>query len=83
METVPIEIVPIVVGLTQVVKDLGVPGRFLKLVAILIAVSLWYAELRYAVIFTGFASYLVWGVTATGLVSKTNEVAKSIAKKKE
>ena len=72
--------IPIVVGLTQLVKDLGVPRKWVPVLslAIGVAAALALSGLSVASVVQG----IVYGLSASGLYSSSKAVVQEISKEK-
>lgn len=76
-----IAVIPAIVGLVQVTKDLGVPGRFAPALAVLFGLAAGFAQF--------YAAHLPWipaavtgialGLSAVGLYSGARTVAQSVS----
>ena len=72
------EIVPIVIGLTQLVKQQGVVHKkTLPLVAMAIALAIGGAQMYYPELYGSVLGWIVWGLTASGLYGASKDVLKA------
>ena len=81
-------VVPIIVSLTQLAKELGMPKKFCALAAVVIGVIIGVFFLEPQCIKTGVFKGIVYGLSASGLYSGTKNTieqvnGKNVKKKKK
>ena len=81
-------VVPIIVSLTQLAKELGLPKKFYALAAVVIGVIIGVFFLEPQCIKTGVFKGIVYGLSASGLYSGTKNTieqvnGKNVKKKKK
>ncbi|HOS70291.1 MAG TPA: hypothetical protein PL076_09295 [Bacillota bacterium] len=81
-------VVPIIVSLTQLAKELGLPKKFCALAAVVIGVIIGVFFLEPQCIKTGVFKGIVYGLSASGLYSGTKNTieqvnGKNVKKKKK
>ncbi|HRU41739.1 MAG TPA: hypothetical protein P5021_07125 [Candidatus Diapherotrites archaeon] len=81
-------VVPIIVSLTQLAKELGLPKKFCALAAVVIGVIIGVFFIEPQCIKTGVFKGIVYGLSASGLYSGTKNTieqvnGKNVKKKKK